>query len=109
MVKYKEMIAGQVLTATAASYYIAPANTQATIQAAVVSNGTAGVVVVDLHKVPAAGSPTSANKIATRTVPAGSTATLWDAINHKLEPGTQLYAVGLDCGLTVSGVEYIPE
>lgn len=109
MIKYREMVQGVTLTATAASVYTAPANTSATIQAATASNTTGAAVQVDLHKVPVAGSATAANKIATRIVPAGKTVTLFDALNHKLEPGTQLFAVGLDCGLSVSGVEYIPE
>lgn len=108
-IKYKEMISGQVLTGTPTAYYVAPAGTQATIQAATVSNPTAGVLTVDLHKVPAGGAASGTNKIASRTLPSGAVATLHDAINHKLESGTQLMAAGAGCGLTVSGVEYIPE
>lgn len=108
-IKYKEMIVGQTLTGSAVAYYTAPANTAATVQAATVSNPTAGAVVATLHKVPNAGAASGANIIATRTVPAGATITLFDALNHKLEAGSQLYALGLGLGLNVSGVEYIPE
>lgn len=109
MITYKEMVVGQTLTASAVVYYTAPANTAATIHAATVNNPTVAAVVVNLYKVPAAGTAGGPNKIATRTVPAGQTVTLFDALNHKLQPGTQIYADGLGLGLNVSGVEYIPE
>ncbi|WP_315809455.1 hypothetical protein [Pseudomonas sp. C9-3] len=109
MIAYKEMVAGQLLTASAVAYYAAPANTAAAIHAATVNNPTAAAVVCNLYKVPAAGTAGGPNKIATRTVPAGGTVTLFDAVNHKLQPGTQLYADGLGLGLNISGVEYIPE
>lgn len=108
-VAFKEMIKGQALTGTPTAYYAAPTGTSATIQAATVSNATGGVVTVDLYKVPPAGAAAGTNKIATRSVPAGQTLTLNDAINHKLEPGSQLFAAGNGLGLTVSGVEYVPE
>lgn len=108
MIKYSEMVAGQVLTATPAVYYTAPASTQAAIHACVATNPTAGAVVVNLYRVSSgttAGAPT---RIASRTIPAGQTLSLIDAINHKLAPGTQLFADGLACALNISGVEYIP-
>lgn len=108
MIKYSEMVAGQVLTASPVSCYTAPAFTQAAIHAATASNPTAAAVVVNLYRVTAgavAGVPT---RIASRTIPAGQTLSLIDAINHKLAPGSQLFADGLGCGLNVSGVEYIP-
>lgn len=108
-IAYKEMIAGQTLTASAVAYYAAPANTSASIQAATVNNPTAAAVVVSLYKVPAAGAATGANKIAVRTVPPGQTVTLFDALNHKVQAGSQLFAEGLGLGLNISGVEYIPE
>lgn len=108
-IAFKEMIKGQLLDGTPTAYYAAPGATSATIQAATVANPTAGAVVVNLYKVPVAGSASGTNKIATRTVPAGATLTLNDAINHKLEAGTQLYADGVGLGLTVSGVEYVQE
>lgn len=109
MINYREMVAAQTLTATATSYYTAPTNTSASIQAVTVNNPTAGAVVVNLYKVPAAGAASGANKIATRTVPAGQTITLFDALNHKIQAGNQLFADGNGLGLNISGVEYIPE
>lgn len=108
MIKYTEMVAGQVLTATALTYYTAPASTQAVIHACAVTNPTGAAVVVNLYRVSSgtvAGAPT---RIASRTIPAGQTMSLIDSINHKLAPGSQLFADGLGCGLNVSGVEYIP-
>lgn len=106
---YRELIASASLTATVTTYYTAPALTAAAIHAASVSNGTATPVVVNLYKVAVAGTPANPQLIASRTVPANSVLTLHDAINHKLEAGSQLYASGLGCGLNVSGVEYVKE
>lgn len=105
---YKEMIASITLTATAdVALYTAPTSTAAAIHAASVNNPTGAPVNVSLFKVPAAGTAGAPQKIAMRLVPANSVTTLFDAINHKLEPGTQLMAFGLGCGLNVSGVEYV--
>lgn len=105
---YKELIASVTLTATAVTaLYTAPASTYAAIHAASVNNPTGAPVVVSLYKVPIAGAAGAPQLIASRTVPANTVLTLHDAINHKLEPGTQLMALGLACGLNVSGVEYV--
>lgn len=108
-IAYKELVRNITLTATPTGYYTAPTGTAATIQAATVNNPTGSPVVVDLYKVAAGGTAGGGNKIATRTVPAGGVVTLHDALNHKLEPGSQLYAAGLGLGLNISGAEYIPE
>ena len=91
-----------------ASYYTAPTATQAAIHAASVTNPTGSAVTCNLYLVPASGSATTANRIASRTVIAGATVTLQDAINHKIPSGYQLYADGAGCSFTVSGVEYVP-
>lgn len=109
MIKYRELIPSQVLTAVATVYYTAPASTQAAIHQATASNPTGAAVVVNLYKVPSAGTPAVANRIGSRIVPAGGTVTLFDAINHKIEPGTSLAADGLGCGISVSGVEFVPD
>ncbi|HBO4891279.1 TPA: hypothetical protein VDV44_001499 [Pseudomonas aeruginosa] len=106
---YSEMIRGQLLTATPTSYYSAPTNASASIQAVTANNPTGAAVVVDLYKVPSGSAADGTTKIASRTVPAGTTVTLFDALNHKLQSGTALFAAGNGCGLNVSGVEYIPE
>jgi len=108
MINYRELVSAQVLTAAAATYYTAPASTQAAIHACSVSNPTGGAVVVSIYRVPfgvVVGAPCL---IGSRTVPAGATVTLHEVINHKLAPGSQIYALGLACTLNISGVEYIP-
>lgn len=107
---YREMIRGESLTANATTnLYAAPANTQAAIHAASVSNPTASPVTVSLYKAPSGGSASNSLLIARRLVPAGQVVTLHDAINHVMEPGSLLLASGLGCGLNVSGVEYVPD
>jgi hypothetical protein len=108
--KYKEMVKAAALTGTAGTaLYAAPALTYGSIHAASANNPTGGAVTVNLYKVPAGQSAGNATRIASRNVQAGSQAPLLDAINHKLEPGTQLFADGNGCFLNVSGVEYTPE
>lgn len=108
-IKFKEMVAGQTLTAAAVSYYAAPTLTSATIQAATVYNPTGAPVTVLIYKVPSGGSANASTLISTRAIPAGASLTPIEAINHKLEPGTQIFATGLALTLNVSGIEYIPE
>jgi len=107
-VNYKEMVVGQTLTAAPVLYYTAPALTQASITAVSICNPTGAPVTVNLYKVPAAGSAGATTRIASRILAAGATLSLPDAVNHKLAPGTQIYADGLACTLNVSGVEFIP-
>jgi hypothetical protein len=106
--KYREMVAAQTLTGTAASYYTTPGSTYGAIHAASVCNPTGAVVTVNIYKVPNGGTAGSPTKIASKAVGAGSTISVPEVINHKLEPGTQLYADGLACTLNISGVEYLP-
>lgn len=104
---YKELVAAQTLTATASSYYTAPGATQAAIHACTVRNPTGAPVTVSIYR-GNAGVPSAANIIGERVIPAGSTVTVHEVINHKLAPGSQIYALGLACTLNISGVEYIP-
>lgn len=106
--KYREMVAGQTLTGSAASYYTAPTSTYGAIHAASVCNPTGAVVTVNIYKVPTGGAAGSPTKIASKAVSAGATIAVPEVINHKLEPGTQLYADGLACTLNISGIEYVP-
>lgn len=106
-INYRELVTGQILTASPLVYYAAPALTQAAIHACSVYNPTGAPVIVSLYRVPVAGSAGNNNQIASRTVAAGATVTLHEAINHKLAPGSQLFAQGLGCSLNISGVEYI--
>lgn len=109
MINYRDMVNGATLAATAVSaLYTTPNLTQSSIQAVSVTNPTGAPVTVNIYRVPAAGSPASANKIDSRVVAAGATVTMFNAINHKMGPAEAIYADGLACTLNVSGVEYIP-
>lgn len=109
---YKTLVKGTALTGSAASIYTAPALTSAAIQAVSVSNPTAGAVSLKLHLVPVAGSATDGNLIATKSIPAAvagvaTVKPISEAVNHKLEPGMQLYASGNGMSITISGAEYV--
>lgn len=108
-IKWREMVRGVTLTASAASQYTTPMLTAASIQAATVYNPTGSPVIVSIYKVPTGLAADATTLIGTRSVAAGVTNQLIDIINHKLEAGTQLYAVGLALTLNISGVEYIPD
>jgi len=104
--KYKELVKAATLTATATSLYTAPALTSASIHAASVNNPTGAAVQVNFYK-GAVGNATT--RIAGKNVLANATAQFPELVNHKLEPGTQIWADGLACNVNVSGVEYVPE
>lgn len=106
--KWREMITGATLTASPVSLFTAPPLTYETIQQATAFNPTAAPVVFSLYKVPTGLAAGPETLICTRTVAAGQCAQANEAINHKLEPGTQLFALGLGLTLNVSGVEYVP-
>lgn len=106
---WREMVAGATLTASAVSLYTASALTSATIQAATMNNPTGSPVTVNIYKVPAGMAADATTLICTRSVPAGAVVQANEAINHKLQTGTQIFASGLALTLNISGVEYIPE
>jgi hypothetical protein len=106
--KYREMVAGQTLTASSVSYYTTPGGTYGAIHAASVTNPTGAVVTVNVYKVPAGGSAGAPTKIASKSVGVGATIAIPEVVNHKTEPGTQLFADGLACTLNISGIEFVP-
>lgn len=106
---FKEMITGTTLTGVASALYTAPALTSASIQAATVYNPTTAPVTLSFYKVPNAAAADNTTLIGTRSIPAGQTMQINEAINHKLQAGTSLNASGIGLTLNVSGVEYIPE
>lgn len=108
-IKYKEMVKSSTLSSSSANLYTAPAQTSASIQAATCYNTTLAPVLLTVFKVPANGAADTSNIICVRSVPAGSTVQAIEMINHKLEPGTSIYANGLGLTFNVSGVEYIQE
>lgn len=107
--KYKEMVKAAALTGGAASYYTAPALTSGAIHAASGNNPTAGAVTVNVYKVPTGSAADGTTKLVSKTVQAGKTIQFPELVNHKLEPGTQIFADGNGCTLNVSGIEYTPE
>lgn len=106
--KYREMVAAATLTGSSASYYTTSAGTYGAIHAASICNPTGAVVTVNIYKVPTAGAAGASTKIASKTVGSGATIAVPEVVNHKMEPGTQLYADGLACTLNISGIEYVP-
>ena len=108
MIRYKELVSGQPLTATSAAYYAAPTGTSTAIHAVSVTNTTGAAVVVNLYRVPSGGAASNSNILASRTIAPNATVSMPDATNHKLAAGSSLFADGLGCALNVSGVEYIP-
>lgn len=108
-VTWKELIKGASLTSGPVSQYTAPPLTSATVQQATVYNPTGGALTFSLFKVPAGLAADATTLICTRVVPAGQCVQANEAINHKAQAGTQLFAQGAGLTLNVSGVEYIPE
>jgi len=108
-VTWKEMVKGSTLTATPTTQYTSPVLASAAIQAISVNNPTGGALTFDLYKVPPGMSSDQTTKICSRSIPAGAVTQPVEAINHKLSPGTQLFAAGVGLTLNISGVEYIPE
>lgn len=108
-ITWKEMVNGVTLTGSAVAYYTTPALNAATIQAATAYNPTGGALVVNFYKVPAARAADATTLICTRSIPAGSTITLNETLNHKLQAATQIFASGAGLTLVVSGVEYVSE
>lgn len=106
---WKELINGQILTGSPAAYYTAGALVSATIQAATIFNPTGGALTVSFYKVPTGRAADASTIICVRVVPSGASVQLNEAINHKLQAGTQIFASGTGMTLAVSGVEYIPE
>ena len=79
------LVGGSQLTATAAVYYTAPANTITTISACTLTNSTAGAVTATLHLVPAGDSPTPANMIlSARVIAAGESYNVGSAIGQTI-------------------------
>lgn len=106
--KYREMVAAVTLTGSPVSYYATPGGTYGAIHAGSICNPTGAVVTVNVYKVPTGGAAGSPTKIASKIVGAGATIAVPEIVNHKTEPGTQLFADGLACTLNISGIEYVP-
>jgi hypothetical protein len=106
---YKEMVKGASLTGTSTALYTAPSSTFASVQAASANNPTAGVVTLNVYKVPSGRSADGTTRIASKNIAAGVTAQFPELVNHKLEPGTQIFADGNGCSISISGIEYVKD
>lgn len=108
-IKYREMVKGALLTGSPVSLYTTPALSSAVIHAVSINNPTGAAVTFDIYKVPTGSAADATTKIDSRVIPALSVLPANNAINHKLETGTQIYASGAGLTLNISGVEYIPD
>jgi hypothetical protein len=106
---YKEMVKGATLTGAASSLYTAPASTSASIQAASANNPTGGAVTLNVYKVPSGRAADATTRIAAKTIVAGATGQFPELVNHKLESGTQIFADGNGCSISISGIEYVKD
>jgi hypothetical protein len=105
----KQLVATQLLTAAAATYYTAPDLTTAEIGAATATNTGGTVRTVTVHIVASGGAAAAGNKIVqTRTVPANSSVQLWEMIGQKVPPGSFISALAsaaTEIALTIGGYE----
>lgn len=90
----KRLVDGQQLTASAATYYTAPANSLATISAASVTNTTATPQTVTVYLVPAAGTAGVGNVVCSgRIVASGETFNVSGCIGQTLAAGGMIQAL----------------
>lgn len=106
----KRLVAGSQLTASAATYYTAPAGTKTRIDACALTNTTAGAVTATMHLVASGGTATASNTVlSARSLAAGATLVVPGAVGQWLEAGGTLQALasaGASISLVASGVEY---
>ena len=89
-----QLVPATQLTAGAASYYSAPANTGAEIQAATATNVTGTARTVTVYLVASGGAAGATNIVVqTRTVPANSAVQLWELIGQKVPTGASIWAL----------------
>lgn len=101
------LVKGALLTATpSAPLYTSPVNTRTVIKAATLSNTTAGSISAQVWLVNVGSNANDQTRvIAATAVAAGAAYTCPELINHVLEAGGQIFAIGAGLGFTVSGVE----
>jgi hypothetical protein len=105
---WRELVKGAALTGSPTSVYTAPALTFSTITAASANNSTASAITVNIYLVPAGQTVANAYRIASKAVAANSTGQFPEIVNHKLEPGAQIFGDGAGANITISGAEYVP-
>jgi hypothetical protein len=105
----KRLVDGSQLTASAATYYTAPANTLTTISACTLTNTTAGAVTATLYLVPTGGAASVSNCIlSARTISPGESFNVGSAIGQTLAAGGTLQALAgsaTSIALVASGYE----
>jgi hypothetical protein len=90
----KRLVDGSQLTAVAATYYTAPANTLTTISACTLTNTTAGAVTATIYLVPNGGTAGVTNCVlSARTLAAGESFNVGSAIGQTLAAGGTLQAL----------------
>ena len=109
MIIPQTLIAGSQLTATAATYYTAPANTKAIIQNMTLTNTTANAVTATVHVISTGATETASNMIiSARVIAANESYTCPEAIGKViLATGTIRALAGSATAITIesSGVE----
>ena len=107
----KRLVDGSQLTASAATYYTAPANTLATISACTLTNTTAGAITATVYLVASGGTAGVTNCIlSARNLAAGESFNVGSAIGQTLAAGGTLQALassGTSITLVASGYESI--
>lgn len=107
----KRLVEGAQLTASAATYYTTPANTRTRIDAMTLTNTSGAAVTVDIHLVPAGGSPSDDNVVMKgKSIPQNDTYVVREALGHWLEPGGTIQALAgtaTSVTLIASGVEVV--
>ena len=105
----KSLVPPTQITASAATYYTAPANTVAEITAATATNSTGTARTITVHIVASGGSAAAANKVVqTKVVPANGAVLLPELVGQKIPTGSFISALAdaaTAVNLTVGGYE----
>lgn len=108
-VNAKRLVSGSQLTASAATYYTAPASTKAVIKAASITNTTASPATATVYLVPSGDTAGATNEvIAAKSIAPGETYNCPELVNQVIEAAGTLQALsGTPSALTlvVSGSE----
>ena len=103
------MVEGAVLGNAAATYYTSPAGVKTLIKNLTLTNPTGTDQIVTVYLVPAGGGANAASTLTyQKTVSAGKTVQLTEAINHVLEPGDNIQALasaGASITIMASGAQ----
>lgn len=99
------LVAGQVMTGAAVTYYTAPAAVRVRVTNATVTNTTAGGLPLTIHRIASGGSASVGNMIVSaRNIPAGETYNCPELIGKVLSAGDFLQAIGNGMSLDVHGL-----